>query len=88
MTGDTGELDSLRKSESHEAMLEVLDTSIREITEKIESGRIRDESKEKTRIKWHRALGYMVRTKREVLKDAKLEELSDRVARIEEREGQ
>lgn len=87
MTDRSAEIDSLRTSESHDAMLEVLETSIEEITEKIESGRIRDVQNEKVRIKWHRALGYMVRTKREVCKDKELQELSERVARIEEREG-
>jgi hypothetical protein len=87
MSKQTGELSSLQKSESYDAMLSVLDTSIREITEKIESGRIRDPENEKVRIKWHRALGYMVRTKREVVKDATLEELAERIDQLEEQEG-
>ena len=62
-------------TDDYEAMLEQLDNAIDEIADKIENGRIRDPEKDKVRIQYYRALGYLVRTKRQVLEDKTLEEL-------------
>ena len=62
-------------TDDYEAMLEQLDNAIEEIADKIENGRIRDPEKDKVRIQYYRALGYLVRTKRQVLEDKTLEEL-------------
>lgn len=66
-------------TDDYEVMLENLDDAIEEITEKIESGRIRNPEHEKVRIKYYRALGYLVRTKRKVLEDKTLEELATEI---------
>jgi hypothetical protein len=63
-------------------MLEQLDAAIGEIGDKIESGRIRDAEKEKVRIQYYRALGYLIRTKRKVLEDKTLEELEAEVQEL------
>jgi len=63
-------------TENYDVMLEQLDTAIEEIVEKAESGRIRNPEHEKVRIQYYRALGYLVRTKRQVLEDKTLEELA------------
>jgi len=68
-------------TDDYDVMLEQLDHAINEITEKIESGRIRSPETDKVRIQYYRALGYLVRTKRQVLEDKTLEELA---AEIEE----
>ena len=69
-------------TENYEAMLEQLDAAIGEIGDKIESGRIRDAEKEKVRIQYYRALGYLIRTKRKVLEDKTLEELEAEVQEL------
>lgn len=68
-------------TDDYDVMLEQLDGAIEEITDKIESGRIRNPEHEKVRVKYCRSLGYLVRTKRQVLEDKTLDELA---AEIEE----
>lgn len=68
--------------DDYDAMLEQLDSAIDEIGEKIENGRIRDAEKEKVRIQYYRALGYLIRTKRKVLEDKTLEELAAEVEEL------
>jgi hypothetical protein len=61
-------------TDNYDAMLEKLDTAIDEITDKVENGRIRNPEHEKVRIKYYRALGYLIRTRRQVLEDRELQE--------------
>jgi hypothetical protein len=61
-------------TDNYDAMLEKLDTAIDEITDKVENGRIRNPEYEKVRIKYYRALGYLIRTRRQVLEDRELQE--------------
>lgn len=68
-------------TDDYDVMLEQLNAAIEEITDKIESGRIRSPETDKVRIQYYRALGYLIRTKRGVLEDKTLEELA---AEIEE----
>lgn len=70
----------------YDRMLEHLDTAIEEAREKIESGRIRDEKKEQVRIKWIRALAYAVNVRRQVTADRDLEELSEEIEALKERQ--
>ncbi|PSQ52013.1 hypothetical protein BRD20_09310 [Halobacteriales archaeon SW_8_65_20] len=56
-------------------MIQSVDRAIAEVERKIESGRIRDSEREKVRIKRKRALGYLLRTKRKILRDKELEEM-------------
>lgn len=71
-------------TDNYGAMLEQLDAAIDEIGEKIESGRIRDPEREKVRIQYFRALGYLIRTKRKVLEDKTLEELEAEVQQLKD----
>ena len=63
-------------------MLADLDVAIAEAREKLESGRIYDEEKEKVRIKWVRALAYTVNVRRQVAQDRDLEALAEEVERL------
>jgi len=67
-------------------MLDTLDVAIQTAREKIQSGRIRDEDKEKIRIKWVRALAYGLNVRRQITADRDLEELTERVEQLEELE--
>lgn len=69
-----------------DAMLETLDTAIAEAREKVESGRVYDAQNEKVRIKWLRCLGYLVSVQRQVANDRDLEELNERLERLEEQQ--
>jgi len=69
-------------TENYDVMIEQLDTAIGEIVEKVENGRIRDPENEKVRIKYYRALGYLVRTKRQVLEDKTLEDLEAEIQEL------
>lgn len=66
-------------TDNYEAMLEQLDDAIERIAEKVESGRIRNPEHEKVRLKYYRTLGYLVRTKRQVLEDKTLEDLAEEI---------
>lgn len=68
---------------SYDGMLATLNTTINDLMEKIENGRIRNVEREKVRIKQHRALTYLIRTKRDVLEDKKLEELEQKIEEME-----
>lgn len=69
-------------TENYDVMLEQLDKAIGAIVEKVESGRIRDPEHEKVRIKYYRALGYLIRTKRKVLEDKTLEDLEAEIQEL------
>jgi len=71
-------------TENYDVMLEQLDAAIGEIGDKIESGRIRDAEKEKVRIQYYRALGYLIRTKRKVLEDKTLEDLEAEIQELKD----
>lgn len=75
--------DAREGSEDYDAMLETLDVGIEEARRKVESGRVYDAENEKVRIKWLRALAYLVNVRRQVTNDRTLEELSERVEAIE-----
>ena len=61
----------------YDAMLDTLDVAIDEARDKVENGRIRNPEHEKVRIKYYRALGYLIRTRRKVLEDRELQEFRD-----------
>lgn len=71
-------------TEDYDVMLETLDEAIDEARRKIEEGRVRDEAKEKVRIKWVRALAYAVNVRRQVTTDRDLAELTEEVERLKE----
>lgn len=71
-------------SVDYDRMLDLLDVGIHEAARKLGGdGRIRDEEKEKVRIKWVRALAYSVNVRRQVANDAELAELHERVEALE-----
>ena len=63
-------------TDDYDEMLASLETAIEEVTDKIESGRIRNPEHEKVRVKYYRALGYLVRTKQDLVESKTLEELA------------
>lgn len=63
-------------------LIEQLDKAIDEIVGKIESGRIRNPEHEKVRIKYYRALGYLARTKQDLVESKTLEELEAEVQEL------
>jgi uncharacterized UPF0160 family protein len=71
-------------TDNYDVMLEQLDNAIEEITDKIDNGRIRKPEHEKVRIKYYRALGYLIRTRRQVLEDRELQEFRDALEAHEE----
>lgn len=71
------------RTDDYDTMLEQLDGAISELTEKIENGRIRDPERDKVRLKMYRTLGYLIRTKRQVLEDTTLQELEQRLDELE-----
>lgn len=70
-------------AEERNELLERVDTALEEAIRKVEQGRVYDAENEKVRIKWIRAVGYLIRTKRQVLKDKELEEMQERIDQLE-----
>lgn len=64
-------------------MLSDLDAAIDDLRRKIEDGRVRDEEKEKVRVKQWRAMGYLIRTRADVVEQRSLEKLNRRVRELE-----
>jgi hypothetical protein len=69
------DLDGDPEPDPRDEMIQSVDRAIAEVERKIESGRIRDSEREKVRIKRKRALGYLLRTKRKILRDKEMEEM-------------
>lgn len=65
-------------------MLADIDLAIDEIREKIENGRVRSPEHDKTRIKYYRAMGYLVRSKAKVMESQQLEELQAEIEELKE----
>ena len=80
MTTNTPDL----RTDDYDTMLKQLDGAIDELTEKIENGRIRKPKHDEVRLKQYRTLGYLIRTKRKVLEDTTLQELEQRLAKLED----
>lgn len=74
-------------TDEYDAMLSDLDAAIADLREKIEDGRVRDEEKEKVRVKQWRAMGYLIRTRSDVVEQRTLEELYEKVEKMEEQRG-
>lgn len=70
--------------DDYATMLDTLDVAIAEAKRKVEKGRVYDAENEKVRIKWIRALAYAVNVRRQITNDKTLEELSERVAELED----
>ena len=66
----------------YDRMLEQIDTGIEDLCERIEADEIEDHQREQIRLKQYRTLGYLIRTKRQVLKDKTLEELDEEIEQL------
>ncbi|WP_336365126.1 hypothetical protein [Halalkalicoccus salilacus] len=66
-----------------EALLDSVDLSIAELERKIDSGRVRNPETDSVKIKYHRALGYMLRTKLKIFEAKKHDEFEQRLAELE-----
>lgn len=71
-----------------EEVLDMLETALHEAHHKVESGRVYDAENEKVRQKWFRTLGYLAGQYRQLKKDKEIEELSERLAQLEEAQKQ
>lgn len=68
-------------------MLAELDALLDEAMRKVENGRVYDAENERVRIKWIRVACTVIDTRRKVQADRDLEELTERVERLEAGEG-
>lgn len=68
-------------------VLRLLEDGMREAHEKVVSGRVYDAENEKVRQKWIRTLAYAAGQYRQLKKDEDLEELDERLSKLEEREA-
>ena len=67
----------------YDEMLATLDTLLDEAMDKVESGRVYDAENERVRIKWIRIACTVIDTHRKVRADRELDELADRLDRLE-----
>lgn len=70
--------------DSYDDLLATLDMLEDEALRKVESGRVYDAENERVRIKWIRIAKDVVAEKRKVMADRDLEELTERLERLEE----
>jgi len=66
----------------YDRMLDQVDTGIEDLCRRIDADEIEDYQREEIRLKQYRTLGYLVRTKRQVLKDKTLGELSEEIEQL------
>jgi hypothetical protein len=71
----------------YDQMLADLDVAIGEARRKIDEGRVRDPEREKVRIKWVRALAYLINIRRQVCNDRDLEALADEIEDLKDGRG-
>lgn len=81
------ESDAPADTAEYDGMIDTLDVAIDEALRKVEKGRVYDAENEKVRIKWIRCLAYTVNVRRQVTTDRDLEELNERLEKLEETEG-
>lgn len=80
---DTDGDDVDRDRSELESMIETCDASIAELRDKIENGRINSPEHDTVRIKYHRALAYVLRTKLKVVEARKADEFEQRLEELE-----
>ena len=80
---DNGAGPDSQEYRNYDDMLSTLDTLLDEAMRKVDSGRVYDAENERVRIKWIRVACQVVDTHRKVRADRDLEELSERVERLE-----
>jgi hypothetical protein len=70
---------------AREEILDLLEDGIQEAHRKVKEGRVYDTENEKVRIKWIRALAYAANVHNQIQNDRDLEELTERINELEER---
>ncbi|RBI58309.1 hypothetical protein DMJ13_27315 [halophilic archaeon] len=68
-------------------VLSMLEDGLEEAHRKVESGRVYDAENEKVRQGWFRTLGYIAGQYRQLMKDKELEEMNERLERLENAQG-
>lgn len=71
-------------SADYDRMLDRLDDAIEEAHEKIVSGRVYSPENERVRQGWIKTLAYTMNVRRQVVTDRDLEELTERIEKLEE----
>lgn len=78
--------DSEHDQSEYDAMLADVDFVVGEIREKIEDGRIRSPEHDRVRVQYYKALSTLIRTRCKVLETKELEEMREKIERIEEQQ--
>lgn len=87
MSSDASAPAGREAEDDYDEMLAALDTAIEEARQKVESGRVYDPENEKVRTKWIRTLAYAVNIRRQVTVDRDLEDLTERIKKLEDQRG-
>lgn len=75
----------LEGGDEYDRMIAAIDAALDEALYKIAGdGRLRDVDTEKVRVKYLRAIGYLVSQRRQLVEDVEKQELIDRIAELEE----
>lgn len=72
--------------EEYDDLLEQIDVALEEAKRKVDQGRVYDAENEKVRIKWIRALAYTANVRRQIMNDRDLQELAERIEKLEEQQ--
>ena len=83
MSADTPTSPATPSVLDREEMISLLEDGIEEAHRKVTNGRVRDAKNEKVRIQWIRALAYAAGQYRQLKKDQDLEEIEERIERLE-----
>lgn len=73
--------------DEYDEMIAHLNNAIDEVNYKINDGRICDAQKDQARVKYYRALGYLVRSQLKVIEQRDLQLLEERIEQLEESES-
>ena len=85
MSVDASALEGSMSTADYDYMLAAIDSALEEALYKIEGdGRLTDVKREKVRVDYLRAIGYLVGQRRQVAQDRNLEELAERIDRLEQ----
>lgn len=76
----------LEQYDEYDEMAAHLDAAIEEVNRKIDNGRIRDAAKDQARVKYYRALGYLIRSKLKIIETRDLALIEERIEKLEEQQ--
>lgn len=86
-TDSSGDVDVVEDVPDRDEILGLLEDGLREAHRKVENGRVYDAENENVRQGWMRTLGYLAGQYRQLKKDQDLEEMQDRLDRLEQAQG-